>query len=515
MSFGKGLLSKINALLIWRILLVLVVLANIGLAATLWMSGSKETADAGESGRRILYALATGAIEGKQVKSADLALTAKPEDKPEAKPAEHAADARPVEAAEPAEHAKQEEAATPQATEPSPPTVTETPAGETTELKPEAAAETPANQTETPADAVTAAPPQADTTQTAPADATVPADPAQSAEVPAVELPGQPVATTEEQAGPVSPEPPKFEQALPATPTDTSDKPAVVPDAAPKPPLADQPAPAVKPSSLKLPAANPQIIEKSAEGDIPVIAKDGTKAWRYYARPFERSGKQPMVAIIITGLGQNRLVTDHALALDENVTLSFSPYARGIEQLGASARLAGHEVMVDLPVDPSNYPATDPGPYGLLLEKPPEENEARLRWLMSRVPTSVGFITPRNERYTASIEHMKLLMQSLANRGLMLVITRDSSKDETKEVLGNTSAANVVVDFLIDEDLNEATIGAKLLSIEQLAQQRGFAVGVAQPYPLSIAQLKQWIETLANKGIVLVPISAVARLDYS
>jgi polysaccharide deacetylase 2 family uncharacterized protein YibQ len=302
---------------------------------------------------------------------------------------------------------------------------------------------------------------------------------------------------------------------MPSVPVDKSAVPAVQPEAAPKPPLVDQPAPAVTPSTQKLPDVNPQLTEKAAEGAIPVIAADGTKPWRYYAKPFQRSGKQPMIAIIITGLGHNKLVSEHALALNENVTLSFSPYVRGVEQWGASARLAGHEVMVDLPVDPANYPASDPGPYGLLLEKPPEDNEARLRWLMARIPTSIGFVTPRNDRYTSSVEHMKLLMQSLANRGLMFVMGRDPSQDGTKEVLGTTTAANIVADFLIDEDLSEATIKAKLASIEQLAIQRGFAVGIAQPYPLSIAQLKEWIETLSAKGFLLVPVSAVARLDYS
>ncbi len=519
MALGKGLLSKINALLIWRVLLVLVILANIGLAGMIWMSGGDETTDANTEGRRLVYTLADSTLEGRQITSAELARSLDPtaekkepaaEKKPveenkavqEAKPAEEkkAAESSAVET--PAENTDETKPAEP-ATEDAAATPTETPSETSVDASTDSAAEPPAVE-------LPAAVPEEASTADAPASA-----PDAAATPPAVEQSPEQAAPDESQSGPVAPEPPKFDQPMPAVPEDKSGKATQLPKAAPAPPLVNQPAPAIKPSAVRLPPANPQIQEKTSDGVLPTIAQDGTKPWRFYAKPFERDGKKPMIAIIITGLGHNKTVTDHAMALNENITLSFSPYARGIEQLGASARLAGHEVMVDLPVDPANYPAADPGPYGLLLEKPPEENESRLRWLMMRIPTSVGFVTPRNERYTSSIEHTKILTQSLANRGLMLVLARDTSKNETKEILSQTTAVNVVADFVIDEDLSEATIKAKLVSIEQLALQRGFAVGIAQPYPVSVAQIMQWADTLAAKGILLVPISAVARLDYS
>ncbi|MFO0388342.1 MAG: divergent polysaccharide deacetylase family protein [Alphaproteobacteria bacterium] len=521
-SFGKGLLAKINALLIWRVLLVLVLLANIALGAMLWMSGGKETAEANASGRRLLYTLADGKVEGRQVTSEELAKSLKPEaannetaeksPEPEVKPA---AEVKPAEP--PATTATTEPAATTEPEQKAPEAAAENPPAE---VKLE---ESPVNNAETSAVAqdpnAQATAPDATAVPAepvpAPADAAqVPsADAAQQSE-PTVELPAQ-APVDETQANPVSPEAPVYNQALPPVPADTSSAPSLLPEVAPTPPLKNQSAPAIKPTTQKLPDANPLIAEKTSDGNIPVVAQDGTKAWRYYAKPFTSAGKQPMIAIIITGLGHNKLVTEHAIALSENITLSFSPYAREVEKWGASARLAGHEVMLDLPVEPANFPAADPGPYGLLTSKPPEENEGRLRWLMSRVPTSIGFVTPRNERYTASVEHMKLLLQSFANRGLMVVLTRDTSKDETKEVLANTTATNLTADFIIDEDMSDATIKAKLASMEQLATQRGFAVGIAQPYPLTIAQLKIWLDSLSAKGIVLVPVSAIAKQNFS
>ena len=495
---SKGLLAKINVLLIWRIFLVLVISANVGFAIMLWMSGGKETVVAYESGRRFIYTLADGRLEGKEITSEELAKSLKPVNNPEPV---FDNNIQPDTAAELPQEQKPTEPQTSENSQQENPAVTEQkiPESETAQpvavapLDPDAPAQVAADN-ETPL-VENATPPEA------------------TSQEPVVELPVQPADGA--QTGPIAPEPPVYNQPLPAVPADTSGVPAVLPDPAPSPPLSNQSPPAIKPSSQKLPDVNPLISEKTTEGTIPVVGQDGTKAWNYYAKPFADSGKQPMIAVIITGLGQNKLVTEHSLALNENFTLSFSPYAKDIDKWAASARLAGHEVMLDLPVEPTNFPAADPGPYGLLTSKPPEENEEKLRWLMSRITTSVGFVTPRNERYTASVEHVKLLLQSLANRGIMIVLARNTSKDEVAEVLENSTAENLVANFIIDEDMSEATIQAKLASMEQLAVKQGYAIGIAQSYPLTIAQLRAWSDTLSAKGILLVPVTAIAKKNFT
>ncbi len=490
-SGGKERLAWLNSLALWRLLMTMALLACAGLAGMLWLSRDKESDNAVASGRRLVVAMDTGAISGKQIALADLVK------KPEAPPAQPPEPAPPPPEnpppAEPPAAAPPAEPAAP----PVPPAPESAPQQQTPPVEPPAA---------TPPEA--AVPPPAEQ-PVAPAEQPVAPQPAPAPTAPPAEAP----------AVPVTPEPLSYDnlpsQPVPQQPQEQSAKPAVLPEAAPLPPLQGLTVPAVAPIAEKLPGVNATLTESSAEGDIPIIAADGTRAWRYYAKPHAQKEKKPMIALIITGLGQNKNVSEHAMHINNSITLSFSPYARDITQWGASARLTGHEVLLELPMEPVNYPASDPGPYGLLLEKGPQENETRIRWLMARIPTSIGFVTPVNERFSANTESFKLLMQSLANRGLMLVISREPSRDETKEVLTTTTTPNVVADILIDEELSETAIQARLTAIEQLATKRGYAVGIAQSYPLTIAQLKSWIESLAQKGFVLVPVSTIARLDYS
>lgn len=271
----------------------------------------------------------------------------------------------------------------------------------------------------------------------------------------------------------------------------------------------------IVPSAHPLPDVKDTLVEKKEQGLLPAIAADGTKSWQYYAKPFERKGKEPMIAVIIAGLGQAKGVTEKALVLPENFTLSFSPYGKDVEKWAQTARLTAHEKLVDLPMEASNYPAADPGPYGLILAKGLQENETRLQWLMSRFTGHIGFLTPQDEVYTANDEALKVMLQSLANRGLMLVVGHEPARTETKEMLETTSTPNVIADMLVDEELLDTSIDTRLNALEQLAVKRGYAVGIVQATPLSLERLKQWVGTLEGKGIVLVPVSAVAKLRFS
>ncbi len=271
----------------------------------------------------------------------------------------------------------------------------------------------------------------------------------------------------------------------------------------------------IVPSDNPLPLANDKLLEEGEFGKIPSIAGDGTKSWTYYARPFERSGSDPMITIIITGLGHGKYVTEKALVLPEAFTLSFSPYAKNVASWANTARLTAHEKLIDLPLQPTDYPASDPGPYGLILDKGHEENLRRLKWLMSRFSGFVGFVAPQNESYTNNDESLKVLLQALANRGVMLVMGREPAKTDIKAILETSSTPNVIADMLVDEELLDSSIDTRLAGLEQLAKKRGHAIGIVRATPLVMERLKIWAETLEEKGILLAPVSAVAKLRFS
>jgi len=270
----------------------------------------------------------------------------------------------------------------------------------------------------------------------------------------------------------------------------------------------------IMPAAVPLAAVDDALAEKTASGMLPTIGNDGTKPWRYYAKPYERKGSLPMIAIIITGLGESKPASENAVKLPENFSLSFSPYAKDIENWIKTARTAGHETFIDLPLEPTNYPASDPGPYGLMVSKG-DDNPKRLQWLMSRTQGYVGFVTPQNEAFSSNTEAFKALLQTFSERGLLLVIGHEPAKNETKQVLENGTTATVTADALIDEDLSPTAIQARLISLEQTAKTRGYAIGIAGAFPMTIQQLNAWAARLPKDGYVLVPVTFIVHLRFS
>ena len=249
------------------------------------------------------------------------------------------------------------------------------------------------------------------------------------------------------------------------------------------------------------PAPAEKLQEATAQGTLPRRAADGTSPWVYYAKPFPLEGNKPMVSVIITGLGMGQMTSEAAIALPESFTLSFSAYARDAALMVGDARAAGHEVLIDLPVQSRQYTTVDPGPYGLTDYVTPQENTARLHWVLSRFAGFVGLLLPQD---ASDAEVIRKPLGEATERGLMLL-------DFTGAEATKAEAPQLKIDQVVDESLTKNALDDKLATLEATAKTKGYAIGVAKPYPITLQQLTEWQKTLEQKGILLAPVSAVAR----
>src|SRR6185312_4528635 len=111
------------------------------------------------------------------------------------------------------------------------------------------------------------------------------------------------------------------------------------------------------------PAPDSGLIEKGGAGFLPIIGRDGRQPWQVYARPFDLADKRPRIAIVISNLAGSATETDAAIhSLPPAVTLSFMPYRKRLGEWISLARAAGHEVLLDLPMEPPDALNHDPGP---------------------------------------------------------------------------------------------------------------------------------------------------------
>src|SRR5690606_7115588 len=120
--------------------------------------------------------------------------------------------------------------------------------------------------------------------------------------------------------------------------------------------------------------ALPDLSEETSNGPIPRKSTTGQTPFSAYRRPAElgAAADGPKVAIVVTGLGINEQGSLEAIdTLPDDVTLAFAPYGRSLESTVASARLAGHEIMLEIPLEPFDFPQNDPGPHTMLTGEAP------------------------------------------------------------------------------------------------------------------------------------------------
>jgi len=221
--------------------------------------------------------------------------------------------------------------------------------------------------------------------------------------------------------------------------------------------------------------------------------------------------------VVLTGLGLSDSATQAAIDnLPPAITLSFSPYARGLERWIALARARGHEVMIDLPMEPASFPNDDPGPQALLTSLSAEDNLDRLDWVLSRGSAYVGVAGTMGSRFTASREHMETLLRELKSRGLIFLDNRTTERSVAPDVAAEIGLKSAFNNRSIDErQASRVAIDARLAQIERIALSEGSAVAMAQPYPVTLQRLADWSTEINARGMVIAPISALVGRQES
>ena len=263
------------------------------------------------------------------------------------------------------------------------------------------------------------------------------------------------------------------------------------------------------------PAPDPAVLEQSPLGPLPRISADGLEPWQVYARPFDPADLRPRVAVVLSGLGLSNAATEAAIqGLPGAVTLAFQPYSDNLQRWIGLARAAGHETVLNLPMEPVDYPQSDPGPQALFTSLSAGENVQRLEWVLSRVSGYVGVMNHMGSRFMASQEAVDPVMGQLRERGLLFIDDGVAAGSVGTQLATTHGVPHAIGDRFVDiEEISRVSIDQQLAEVERIAQELGAAVAVAQPYPVTLERLRVWLQSLEDKGIALAPVSAVVNLQ--
>ena len=254
--------------------------------------------------------------------------------------------------------------------------------------------------------------------------------------------------------------------------------------------------------------ADPALIENTPQGPLPRVADDGRTPMAAYAAPAP-SGKF-RIAIVVSGLGLSAKATAATLAsLPSGVTLAFAPYGDDVQHWVSQSRQLGHEVLLEVPMEPLDFPDSDPGPHTLRSGVDRDANGQRLDWALSRITGYAGVTNLLGQRFMADADALAPTIAQLSRRGLYFYDNGAVPQSAAADVAGRAGAPFVKATETLDGIQTALEIDKHLSDLEAQARDHGSAVGSGFLYPVTVERIAAWAKGLGKRGFVLVPLSAI------
>lgn len=267
---------------------------------------------------------------------------------------------------------------------------------------------------------------------------------------------------------------------------------------------------------VPLPTPDPErFLKNTPHGKIPRVSDDGVSPFQAYRKPYsppEQAVNVPKIALVVVDYClSNKNDKDVIDSLSAKVSLILNPYCDNITQKGLNAREMGHEIWLGIPMETENYPVDDPGPLALKINLSVESNLRLIQRVMASAQQYAGMAALSKPVFIQSEPDFMPILDLIEQSGLGLFI---SNLKTPKFVETYTQASQVPfanADVHLDTKLKAYDIKTRLIELERIARQKGTAVGVLHPVPLSVDMVAQWANNLDKKELTLVPLSAVSK----
>ncbi len=260
-----------------------------------------------------------------------------------------------------------------------------------------------------------------------------------------------------------------------------------------------------------IPDPDPALLRATPLGKAPRIAPDGRNALTAYARPFNGDYTKPRIAIIVGGLGLNPGLTERAIdELPPEISLAFAPYAKDLEFWTKKARDAGHEILIELPMEGYGQNQEALGAAALLSTRTEQENLQRLDWLLSRFGAYFAATNYLGAKFSTDENALRPVLKKLAEAGVGY-IDDTGAASRAGAAMGAALAEVDVVISPAPDDRGRRAVRRELETLEKAAARKGSAIGKTYAYAATLEEIAAWAAKLDDEGFSPAPASAVLR----
>jgi uncharacterized protein len=252
----------------------------------------------------------------------------------------------------------------------------------------------------------------------------------------------------------------------------------------------------------------PELIE---DGQLPKRAEDGRRPFDVYQRPWS-GARGARVAIVIGGMGVSQTSTQAAIdKLPPEITLAFAPQGNSLSRWAQAARRKGHEILLQVPMEPFDYPKVDPGRGTLIVDATPEANLKVLHESMGRLTNYVGVVNYLGARFTSEQAALNPMLQDIGNRGLMYLDDGTSARSQADGLSVANRSPYAAADLVIDGVQEKSEILKSLDQLEATARAKGTAIATGTGFDVTVEAVAEWAKEAKKRGIEIVGVASLAR----
>jgi len=256
---------------------------------------------------------------------------------------------------------------------------------------------------------------------------------------------------------------------------------------------------------------NEDLLEDTLEGRLPIVGPDGLRPMDQYARAWS-GARGTRIGLVVGGLGLSQTGTQRAIReLSPEVTLAFAAAGNSLQRWMQEARRDGHEILLQIPMEPFDYPDSDPGPHALIVSRGAEKNLAELHRSMGHITNYTGIMNYLGGRFLSDADALEPVMRDLGKRGLLFLDDGTAAQSLSGTLAGAFDVPHGFADAVLDAELSDDAILRKLDELERIARRNGAAIGVASAFDESVAAIAKWMEEAGGRGIEFVGVSALVN----
>jgi polysaccharide deacetylase 2 family uncharacterized protein YibQ len=233
----------------------------------------------------------------------------------------------------------------------------------------------------------------------------------------------------------------------------------------------------------------------TAAGEVPHPAPDGRTALKSYARPFSPVAGKSYVSVIVGGLGVNTALTRRAInELPADVSLAFAAESANLQSWINQARARGHEVLIELPMEGSEFNSNDPGAeYTLMVGNSESVNIGNLDYLLSRAQGYFAVTNYGGDKLVRDQKALEPILKALGEAGLGVIYDGSEKNTRFNTVGQRVKTTTVTAQTLLDADTQSHDAVIAILSSLQPSESVKVPIGMGFSFASTIDGINDWV----------------------